>query len=128
MNLINYNFYCTKCGGQLDENQNINLKTVRTSGEKGVMHLSTSFGSYTYTHEPATKFDDEEFVDFLCPICDGNLQSQKYLDYAALTMKAESQFDFEILFSRMAGMHKTYIVTEDGIESYGKHSNDEIDQ
>ncbi|MFK8043854.1 MAG: hypothetical protein AB8B72_00060 [Crocinitomicaceae bacterium] len=127
MNLVNYNFYCTNCSSQLDENGNIHLKTVRDNGEIGIMHLSTSFGTYTYTHEPIAVFSGDELVDFFCPKCDFDLQSLNHPEYAALNMRAESQFDFEILFSRKAGMHKTYIITEDGIESYGTHSTDDID-
>jgi hypothetical protein len=35
-------------------------------------------------------------------------------------MRVENKFDFEILFSRIASEQKTFLVTEDGVECYGK--------
>jgi hypothetical protein len=127
MKLEKYNFFCPKCHHQLDELGNIHLKTARENGDMGVMHLATSFGTYSYEHEPSIEFLENELVDFFCPKCNVNLVSSKYTDYVQMVMRAENKYDFEILFSRKAGMHKTYIVTEDGIESYGEHASDKLD-
>lgn len=127
MNLEKYNFFCPSCEHQLDEAGKIHLASERQNGEKGDMYLSTSFGSYSYKHVPAIQFLKNELVDFLCPSCHANLKSKTYPEYTLMTMRVENKFDFEILFSRKAGMHKTYIVTEDGVESYGEHASGKLD-
>ena len=116
MNLKDYHFYCPKCNFQLDKDEMIHLKTKRLNGEIGKIFLSTTFGTYSYKHEPKTVFLKNELVDFICKECDSSLISQTYNEFACLKMKVEGKFDFEILFSRKASDHKTYIVTEDGVE------------
>lgn len=127
MKLEKYNFYCPKCSHQLDEEGSIHLLTERQNGDSGNMYLSTSFGTYSYKHEPDIVFLKNELVDFFCPSCKANIKSEEYPDYTIMTMRVEGKFDFDILFSRKAGMHKTYIVTEDGVESYGEHASGKFD-
>ena len=120
MRLNNYSFYCPECTIQLDTNGVIHLKTERLNGGKGDIFLSTTFGSYEYKHDPPIQFNDHELIEFSCPNCNSLLHSALKPDFVCLLMRVEHQFDFEILFSREAGVQKTYVVTEDGIECYGK--------
>ena len=126
MNLEKYNFYCPKCNEALDASGQIHLKTERENGDKGDMYLSTSFGSYDYKHVPKVVFLKNELVNFSCPKCNETIHSKEHPNYALMIMRVENKFDFEILFSRQAGIHKTSIVTEDGIESYGEHASADI--
>lgn len=123
MTFNEYDFYCPKCSSQLDVNGLIHLKTERSNGDKGNVYLSVKLGDYDYKHEPEVDFDDQELVSFSCPSCKNILHSTKKPNFVALTMRVEKQFDFELLFSRKFGIQKTYLVTEDGIECYGKDCN-----
>ncbi|MFD1553313.1 hypothetical protein [Putridiphycobacter roseus] len=123
MKLEKYKFYCPKCDQELDIAGQIHLKTERENGDKGDMYLNTSFGTYSYKHVPDVVFQKSELVKFSCPKCLETIHSKAHPNYALLTMRVENKFDFEILFSRQAGIHKTYIVTEDGVESYGEHAS-----
>ncbi|MFK8036869.1 MAG: hypothetical protein AB8B74_01160 [Crocinitomicaceae bacterium] len=125
MKLEKYNFFCTNCKHQLDDKGTIHLKTERENGDNGDMYLSTSFGTYSYKHKPEIAFLDNELVNFYCPDCNSDLKSEKFPKFVKMIMRVENNFEFEILFSRKAGMHKTYIVTEDGVESYGEHASDD---
>lgn len=116
--LKNYQFHCPNCDTHLNEKESISLKTVRSNGDEGAMELSTTIGNYNYTHTPEVDFESGEVVDFLCPNCNHNLNSDEFENYAMLTMKVDENISFEVLFSRVAGVQKTYLVTEDGIESY----------
>ena len=126
MKLGQYNFFCPKCDSQLDASGRIHLKTERENGDKGDMYLTTTFGSYAYEHVPKVAFLKNELVDFSCPTCQEKLISDTYSDYTIMIMRIEGKFDFEILFSRKAAVHKTYIITEDGVEKYGEHASDGI--
>ncbi|MDA7804185.1 hypothetical protein N8987_06380 [Crocinitomix sp.] len=80
--------------------------------------MSVAFGNYTYRHVPLTAFEPNEVVDFLCPHCKQNLASEEYENFALLNMKVGQDINFEVIFSRQAGQRKTYVITEDGIETY----------
>ncbi len=127
MKLEKYNFYCPKCQHQLSDSGTVRLETKRHNGDSGEMHLSASFGTYSYKHTPAINFEKNEKVDFFCPNCKTNLRSNDYPNFVLMMMRAENEFEFEILFSRKAGMHKTYIITEDGVESYGEDATDTLE-
>ena len=120
MEIKNYNFHCPNCRELLSNDGVIVLNTRRQSGEDGNIRLATSFGNYSYSHEPAVKFSPGEIVAFSCPKCNNQVHSTKYKDYAILKMVVSDSIEFDVLFSREAGKRKTYIVTEDGIESYSE--------
>lgn len=119
MRLNKYDFYCPKCDERVDTNGVIHLKTKRKNGDEGDIFLSTTFGNYGYKHNPDVEFEKNELVDFSCSKCSQDLVSNEHPDFVTLLMRVENQFDFEILFSRRAGIQKTYIITEDGLECYG---------
>jgi hypothetical protein len=123
MNFEKYNFYCPNCKNQLDFDGVVLLNTTRHNGGKGEIHLSTSFGNYDFQHYPRVKFEKNEIINFSCPKCDALLHSPLKPKFVNLIMRVEDQFDFEILFSRQAGIQKTYIITEYGIESFGRDAN-----
>jgi len=123
MKFEQYNFFCPKCDSQLDQTKRVHLKSERGNGAVGDMYLSTTFGSYVFEHEPSVEFSKDELVDFSCPHCREKLSSAEHPEYITIIMRVENKFDFELLFSRRAGVHKTYIVTEDGIENYGESAS-----
>jgi len=123
MRLSDYSFYCPECKSRLDTNGVIHLKTQRLNGDQGDIFLSTTFGNYGYKHDPDVEFEMGELIEFSCHSCNSLLHSVIKPDFVNMIMRVESQFDFEILFSRKAGIQKTYVVTEDGVESYGRDSN-----
>lgn len=120
MSINQYKFYCTACSNCLSNKDRIELKTVRENGQVGVISMNVSIGDYTYTHEPLVEFEDGELVNFFCPSCDHLMKSEQYEKFASMIMKVDEKIEFELLFSREAGRRKTYIITEDGIESYSR--------
>ena len=113
-----YDFHCPHCDHKLDENNEIILLTLRTNNDVGKIFMSTSVGNYSYRHEPKNAFGNGELIMFKCTSCEKDLSAEDYVDYAKLIMKVERDIQFDVLFSRRAGVLKTYLVTEDGIESY----------
>ncbi len=118
MNLKNCQFYCPYCKAHLSQSGEIALTTKSSGKELGTMMLSVSIGDYTYKHIPKMEFSPGEVLDFCCPHCKEDLSSDNYENFARLIMKVSKDVEFELLFSRKAGKRKTYIITEDGIESY----------
>ncbi|WP_070136812.1 hypothetical protein [Crocinitomix algicola] len=118
MDLKKYNFTCPHCKQILNEGDEIELVTKRNHGDNGRIYLSVAFGNYTYKHIPDTDFQKGELVEFHCPKCGSNLASKIYENFASLNMQVDTNINFEVIFSRIAGERKTYVVTEDGIETY----------
>jgi hypothetical protein len=114
----NYDFQCPHCNAMLNSGGYITLQTKRSNGELGTIKMATSVGNYDYTHEPPTEFEAGEVVEFRCTSCHISLNSEEFEDYAQLKMKVRESIEFDILFSRKAGVQKTYLITEDGIETY----------
>lgn len=113
-----YDFQCPHCNELVKNKSTIVIKTVRSNGDEGEIHLSTTIGNYEYKHIPDVDFEAGELVDFHCIACDKNLISDEFENYIKLKMNVGSHIQFDVLFSRQAGIHKTYIITEDGIETY----------
>lgn len=113
-----YDFHCTSCNHKLSDDKTITLTTKRDENKLGTIRLSTSVGNYNYVHDPDVKFEAGEMITFCCTECDASLNSKEFPNYALLKMKVNTDIQFEVLFSRKAGVQKTYLVTEDGIETY----------
>ena len=120
MEFKKYDFFCPHCSAQLNKKDGIILHTKRVNGDEGVITMDVAVGKYTYTHEPPVKFEKGEVVDFFCPACKTDLQSNQYDNFARMLMRVGKNIEFDILFSREAGKRKTFIITEDGIESYSE--------
>lgn len=114
----NYDILCPCCRDKLNQGTTLTLKTRRKNGDEGIIHLATTIGNYSYTHDPPVIFDIGEIVTFSCPKCDESLNAKDFENYALLKMVVDENIEFEIVFSRKAGVQKTYLVTEDGIETY----------
>ncbi|WP_027420187.1 hypothetical protein [Crocinitomix catalasitica] len=118
MDIKKFKFLCPYCNTSVSKNGIISLATLRENGDRGMIHMSTTFGNYSYDHVPEYEFVNGEVVEFICPNCHKNLDSEEYLHFAQLKMKVDQNIEFDVIFSRKAGLRKTYVITEDGIESY----------
>lgn len=120
MEIKDCKFHCPHCSELLSRDGEIVLNTKRPNGQEGFISLATTFGNYSYSHKPDIPFAAGEVVAFSCPACKNQVHSDKYKDYALIKMHVSDSIIFDVLFSREAGKRKTYIVTEDGIESYSE--------
>ncbi|MDC3351874.1 hypothetical protein OAV92_01390 [Crocinitomicaceae bacterium] len=118
MNLGQYSFSCPQCRAELNNSKVITLNTERANRDKGVIQLSVGVGDYTFKHEPKTEFNEGEIVSFYCPHCKADLSAPQHKDFILLKMGVDENIQFDVIFSRKAGHRRTYVITEDGIESY----------
>ncbi|MGV6861500.1 MAG: hypothetical protein ACWA41_06995 [Putridiphycobacter sp.] len=119
MKLDKYEFYCPDCHQRLDENNEIHLKINNPNDGRVDIFLSTSLGNYEKRTQPEISFNNGDYLDFHCPHCESKIHAKDRDKFVHLIMKVENKFDFDILFSRVAGEQKTFLVTEDGVECYG---------
>ncbi len=116
----NCNYHCPKCEKSLMKNSSVELNFKRQNhSETGTIHLSPEPGNYDFTTTPNLSFDKGERVIFICPLCNADLTSGKNHKFAELRMMVNEFIYFEALFSTVHGDKRTYIVTQDDIDSYG---------
>lgn len=124
-----YTFECPHCNHQLNNHEGNVIFQTRFGDDlenTGTIFLSPVIGEYQYRHEPAHTFKHGTHVQFNCPSCKESLTSSKNEDFVQILMKVTSKIGFDVFFSRKAGMHKTFVATENGPESYGD-GGDEIE-
>tara|TARA_B110000438_G_scaffold297012_1_gene342646 strand:+ start:285 stop:647 length:363 start_codon:yes stop_codon:yes gene_type:complete len=96
----------------------LNFKRINHK-DRGVIHLSPEPGNYDFLTTPKIDFEKEERVIFICPYCDSDLTSKKNNKFAELKMMVNEIIYFEALFSTVHGDKRTYIITQDEVDTYG---------
>jgi len=120
MTLINqYEYYCQKCDKKLSDNNQVVFTVERANKEKAKLFLDPKPGTYNYKCEPSIIFDKDELVNFYCPHCNQDLKSEKYPKFVVINLKVTENVFIEVFFSRINGVHKTYVGIEDFEEEYG---------
>ena len=115
-----YDYYCPKCDEKLSEENRVLFHVIRSDSSMVKLSLDPKPRSYKYKCEPWTDFKEDEIVDFTCPNCEENLQSDKYSNFIQIILKVTDKVIFDVFFSRVYGDHRTYVGIEDFEEEYGK--------
>lgn len=121
-------YHCPHCEKSLTTNKTVNLKfKTEKNDEKAAIYLDPKPGNYDFYTKPKINFEKGEKLTFFCPKCKANLTSKKNPDFVELKMMVNNFIFFEALFSNIYGEKKTYIVTQDEIDTYGDaEPNDNI--
>lgn len=119
-----YDYHCFNCNQRLNVLGNVILYIERKNGQSGIVELNPTPGEYSFVTEPPMEFEDKEEIDFYCPACKASLISDKYPNFVMLKLRVNPVVDFDVLFSRVFGERKTYVMTEDMVEKYGENPED----
>lgn len=114
-----YDYYCPKCKDKLNENNKVILNIARVNNSNAKIFLDPKPHSYNLKCEPEMEFKKGELVDFICPHCNKNLQSNEYEKFVLITLKVTDNVFFDVFFSRIYGDHRSYVGIEDFKEEYG---------
>jgi len=114
-----YDYHCPKCNGKLSKNNQVVFTIKRDNNDEATMFLEAKPGSYKYECKPPINFTEKEIIDFHCPQCKANLKSDKYSRFVEITLKVNPKVNMEVFFSRVYGIHQTYVGIEDFEEEYG---------
>ena len=114
-----YEYHCPHCKENLREKEGIEFLTKNEKGKMLSIFLDPTLGKYDFYYDFSHNFEQGERVDFFCPDCNHNLQSPKHSDYVEVLMIVSKDVKFELLFSRIYGVKRTYLVMEDYVEKHG---------
>jgi len=117
-------YMCPKCKGHLNAAGYVIFSTTNKRKKKGLILLSPAVGSYTYKHHNNYTFEKGEMVEFFCPICQTDLKSSKNPDYVSITMIDHQNMEYEVLFSRKAGVKSTCVISNEDVEMFGEDAMD----
>ena len=117
--ISHYDYYCPKCDEKLSKKNQVLFFIQRDNMELVKLYLDPKPRSYKYKCEPWIDFQENEIVDFICPHCNVNLESDKYSNFVKIVLKVTDNVLFDVFFSRVYGDHRTYVGIEDFEEEYG---------
>lgn len=120
LDINQYDYYCPKCTKMLTEGEHVVFDIVKSSKVKAKLSLNPKPGSYDFICEPNLDFNKGELVDFSCPHCQQDLASDKFNKFIQIHLKVTDKVLFDVFFSRIHGVHKTYVGIEDFEEEYGE--------
>ena len=124
MSLKQYDYHCSNCNQRLNVMGSVILYIERSNGQCGVVELHPTPGEYNFTTDPVMEFEKNEKVDFFCPACKANLQDKNHPDFVDLKLHVNDNVYFDVLFSRIFGDRKTYVITEEMTEKFGDNPID----
>jgi len=125
----NVNFYCPKCFGNINVENQVIFKVKAKDGSEGLVILTGSLNDYHSIGGSAIKKVEGDFYEFYCPLCGESLAAHdidKNLVRIFMTDKENNKF--EILFSSIFGEKCTYKIKEGHIEYFGKHAQEYLRQ
>ena len=117
-----YKYSCPKCTAGLSRDGEVMLTMTRNTGEKTNLILHPKPGVYGYYCNPPLALEDGELVECYCPYCWETLKSESFANFVSLKLHKLDGVAVKVLFSRLVGQHKTYIVNEEFTEKYGNGS------
>jgi len=123
-----YEYHCPGCCKNLHAEEGIEFLTKNNEGKMLSIFLDPGIGKYNFHYDYTHNFDQGEKVDFFCPHCKNSLQSSKHSDYVEILMVVSEAVKFEVLFSRVYGVKRTYIVMEDYVEKHGEENSLDFDE
>ena len=122
-----YNYSCPGCSAGLSRDGEVMLTMTRSTGEKSNLILHPKPGVYGYYCTPPLKLEDGELVECYCPYCWESLRSESFPNFVSLNLHKLDGSNVKVLFSRLVGQHKTYIVNEAFTNKYGDGSKKLLD-
>lgn len=117
---MSWSYSCPHCRAILNRNETIMLQGTCGS-EEIVIGLHPTPGTYRILLPREYEFEPGSRWDFSCPACRKSLVSDVSPDLCCLDM-ATGNVRHRVYFSRIAGEHATFVISAEGVERFGEHS------
>jgi len=118
MKINQYDYKCPKCKERLNEDKHV-VFSIKRDNNGIMLYLDPKPGVYKFVCKPETVFKSDEIIEFHCPHCDKNLKSEKYNKFVEIELAVTKKVSMPVFFSRVHGVHKTYVGIEDFEDEYG---------
>ena len=115
------NYSCPRCSAVLNPKSNIIL-LGRYEDQEGLFAFNPEPGNYEVDIPSNVSVKDGEVWDFLCPICHESMTLPDERELAALDMLDGAGNWHKVVFSRVAGEHATFVISQNAeveVKEYG---------
>lgn len=123
---MKYTYECPKCRGVLNPTWEIVLNG-RMGAVRALFLFNPEPGNYEYRTDPAVHVHPGQCWEFQCPLCRFDLTTPYSSALAHLKMVDQDANQHAVVFSKIAGEHATFDVTEEGVFKFGEHSANYIE-
>ncbi|MBN1251109.1 MAG: hypothetical protein JXR51_16565 [Bacteroidales bacterium] len=118
------NYLCPKCKSFLNIGNKIVLSVKVKNEQKGLMLFEKELGNYQIKKHDLVEYKKGELLGFYCPICHENLALDDVnSNLAKIIMLDENNKEYDVIFSKVAGEHATFKISNNEIEAYGEDSH-----
>ena len=118
-------YLCPHCKALLNIYTHIVLSFKKKNRESGVVFFHSDLGNYETIFHDDLEFDDNERVEFYCPVCNADLGHGHHENLAKIIMR-DTEGEHNIVFSKVYGEKCTYKISEE-ITAYGEDSGKYVD-
>ncbi len=112
-------YFCTSCNAVLNPNVKIILR-ASARDRQGLILLSPQPGNYQVIGDDALKLVRGERTTFSCPVCHADLRSGAAENLAEIGFRDLGGGEGRVNFSRVAGEHATWVITDERVRAYGE--------
>ncbi len=116
-------FKCPNCNSLLNIGEKIVLSAETKKSERGIYMFNSELGNYDAKKSGVTEVTDGDIIDFFCPLCFENLESDVHKNLANIVMIDDDKKKFKILFSKIVGEKATYKFGKNHLECFGKNQD-----
>jgi hypothetical protein len=120
-------YLCPRCRGVINANENIILSAKSQKNEVGLVLLHEEVGNYSVIISSSLNVELGDVVDFFCPICHADLNTEKGEHFAGFIRVEDSGLESRIVISRKYGEKFTFKIEGNEIKSYGDSARKYMD-
>ena len=116
-------YYCPHCRKLLNPGTKV-IFLVENGPDVELVLLSPKLGDYSVIASRSMTLLDGAIYTFRCPLCRADLTSHVDSKLVELMSRAGDEAPPErVSFSRIHGEHATFLMAEDGVDSFGEHAD-----
>jgi hypothetical protein len=113
-------FFCPKCRGHIRVGDNIIFKIKNSKKQSALLLLSPQLGNYTSIKHPSFAIQQDEVLEFYCPLCNASLMSDIHKNLARVIQYDESGKSNDVYFSQIVGEHSTFATDGESVHIAGE--------
>lgn len=114
-------YHCPFCNAHLNPREYIVLRG-ELNERRALVFLSPAPGDYDAIVPEDFPLEPSDQIGFSCPVCAHDLTSLRDSTMAELRFRGEAH-EGTVVFSRLAGRHATYFVSDGTVHSFGEHAD-----
>jgi hypothetical protein len=114
-----HDFLCPRCDGNIRVGEHVIFKVKNLKKQSGLLLLSPHIGNYTCVKHPSFEINQDEYLEFFCPLCNSSITSDIHKNLAHVILREESGKCTDVYFSQIAGEESTFATDGDSVHVAG---------